>query len=46
MVSSKEKTRILRLTSDPKIRVGFIVRKGLERPFPLNMIAHKRGKIP
>ena len=43
-MSSKEKTRILRFASNPKIRVGLIVREILEIPFPLNMIAHKEAK--
>ena len=43
-MSRKQKTRILRFTLDPNIRVGFIVRKSLERPFPLNMILTKEAK--
>ena len=45
-VSSKKNTRILRFTSNPQIRVAFIMRKCLKIPFPLSMIAHKRSKIP
>ena len=37
---------ILRFALIPNIRVGLIVRESLEIPFPLNMIAHKGGKIP
>ena len=46
LMMSKEKTRILRFASDPKIRMGFIVGESLEIPFPLNMISYKGGKIP
>ena len=46
LVSSKKNTKILRLTSNPQVRVSFIVRKGLKIPFPLSMIAHKRSKGP
>ena len=46
LLTSKEKTRVLRFASNPKVRVSFIVRKCLKIPFPLSMIVHKKIKGP
>ena len=46
LMTSKEETRILRFASNPKVRVGLIMRESLEIYFPLNMISHKGGKSP
>ena len=46
LLMSKEKTRVLRFTSNQKVRVGLIMRESLEGSFQLNMIANKGGKIP
>ena len=45
LLMSKEKMRGLRFTSNPKVRVGLIMRKSLEGSFPLIMIANKGSKI-
>ena len=46
LLMSKENTTGLRFTSNPKVRVGLIMRKKFEGYFPLNMIANKGGKVP
>ena len=46
LLTSKDKRRVLRFASNPKVRVGLIMRESLEGYFPLNMIFNKGGKIP
>ena len=46
LLTSKEKTRALRVDSNTKVRVGLIMREILEGYFLLNMIDNKGGKIP
>ena len=46
LLTSKEKKRVLRFASNPKVRVGLIMRESWELSFPLKMIANKGGKIP
>ena len=46
LLTSKEKMRVLRFASNPKVRVGLIMREILEGSFPLIMIANKGRKSP
>ena len=41
LMMRKEKMRVLRFASNPRVRVGLIMREILEGSFPLNMIVHK-----
>ena len=46
LMMSKERTRELRFTSNPKVRVGLTMRKSLKGSFPLIVIGKKGRKIP